>query len=174
MKRQTQEILYYTLPIAFWLLAGVVSALPVFLSSSLEERSAEILLPYVLPALVTLISLMIVSHIRRHSSSVEQCFQIAVLLGIASYWLPTVVFVILPIWGYLISRNIFSFRSVLSTLMGLAFVAVWMAVFYYIGIIETPSLEGRDGVGFFAWVPTGAFSIAYIASKIARQNLRVR
>jgi hypothetical protein len=97
-----------------------------------------------------------------------------VLLGIASYWLPTVVFVILPIWGYLISRNIFSFRSVISTLMGLAFVAVWMAVFYYIGIIETPSLEGRDGVGFFAWIPTGAFSIAYIASKIARQNLRVR
>jgi MFS family permease len=167
LKRQTQTILYHTLPIAFWLLAVVGSALPfLFLSFPL--------VPYLCPALLALVSVMIIRHIKRHSSSVEQCFQVAVLLGITSYWLPTVVLLILPVWIYLVTRNIFSLRSFLSTLLGLALVAVWMAVFSYLGIIETPSLLGRAGVGYWPWLPTGAVLIAYIASTIVRQNLRVR
>ncbi len=171
MKRQTQEILYYTLPIAFWLLAGVVSVLPVFFSPFLEERTGEILLPYFLPALLTLTCLMIISRIRRHASSVEECFWVGLLLGVAACWMPTVLLVVLPVWGYLIHRNIFSFRSLLSTLIGIALVAVWWAVVMQ---FIMHNIQFSITKNLWAWVPTGSFSIAYMASKTARQNLRVR
>jgi hypothetical protein len=171
LTRHTQTILYYTLPIAFWLLAGLGSALPLLLGSSLVEKGH---LPYFAPAVLTLVCLMIVSHIRRHSSSVEECFQVAVLLGIAAYWLPTVLLVIVPVWGYLINRNLFSFRSVLSSVIGFALVAVWMAVLVYTGILKTPPFMEGLGADWVSWIPAGAFAFAYIASKIARQNLRVR
>ena len=67
-----------------------------------------------LSAALTLIGIFILSRIQRHTRSVEQCFQVAVLLGIAAYWLPSIVFLILPIWGYLYYKNLFEFRSVNS------------------------------------------------------------
>ena len=98
----------------------------------------------------------------------------AVLLGIASYWLPTVVLLVFPAWIYLAFRNLMEWRAVWATLIGLALVAVWVAVFVFLGIIEMPSLEGRAGVGFLSWIPVGAFLIAYIASAVVRHNLCVR
>ena len=50
----------------------------------------------------------------------------------------------------------------------------WVAVFVYLGLIEMPSLDGITGVGYWAWLPSGAFLIAFIASSIARYNLRER
>ena len=100
MKRQTQEILYHLLPVVFWLLAiggSMVPLLPVFDMSFCAMN-------YVV-ALIALICVGIIGRIRRHTSSVEECFQVALLLGIAAYWLPSVVFLIVPIWGYLIYQN---------------------------------------------------------------------
>ena len=174
MTRQTQTILYHLLPIAFWLLAAGGALLPLFLTPSLEGRDGERLLLYFLPSLFVLIAVLLLTHIKRHASAVEPAFLVAVLLGVASCWLPTVVFLILPAWIYLAYRHLIEWRVIWATLIGLALVAIWVAVFVYFGLIETPSLEGRAGVGFLSWIPVGAFLLAYIASAIVRHNLRVR
>lgn len=166
--------MYHLLPVAFWLLAAVGAILPYFLNPSLSEEDGGRLVPYFVPSLLTLISVMVIGHISRHASAVEPSFLVALFLGIASYWLPTVVFLLVPVWFYLSYRHLFNMRVFTASLVGLALATVWMAVFVYLEIIEIPSFEGRDGVGFLSWIPTGAFLFAYIASTIARQNLRVR
>jgi hypothetical protein len=171
--RATQNMLYHLLPAVFWLLAiggALVPLLPVsHLPFSISRYCSGFLI-----ALVVLICIRIVSRIQRHTDSIEECFQVALLLGIASYWLPSVLFLILPVWGYLIYRNLFSFRSFLATLIGLSVVAVWAFILIAIGWIANP------WAGFFAaknalgWIPLGAVLLAWLASTIARQILRVR
>ncbi|MBR6066085.1 MAG: hypothetical protein IKP57_06665 [Paludibacteraceae bacterium] len=118
-----------------------------------------------------MIAVMIVRHIPRHGDAIEPCFRIALLLGIAAYWLPSVVFLVLPIWVYLIYRNLFNLRAFTATLIGLATVAIWMMVCHYLSIFTFPfSLKEN----LWNWLPTGSLLFAYIASTISRQNLRVR
>ena len=96
MKRHTQELLYHLLPVIFWLLAVSGSVLPlVWLSLPTSYLWGFLVIAIVLTCIT------ILGRIKRHESSVEQCFQVAILLGVASYWLPTVLFLMLPIWGYL-------------------------------------------------------------------------
>lgn len=168
MTRRTQTILYHTLPIAFWLLAAVVCVATYLLSPSLVGREGVGLF---LPALLALICLIIIRRIPRHTSSVEECFQVALLLGIASCWMPTVLFLILPVWGYLIYQNLYSLRSFTATLIGFATVAVWVAVITYLSPFTIHLSLTKN---LWAWIPTGAVLIAFIASTIARQTLRVR
>ena len=108
MKRQTQNMLYHLLPVVFWLSAIVGSIL------TYRHLSGYIVM------LIALLAVHIIHRIPRRAESVEQSFQIALLLGIASYWLPTVIFLIPPIWLYLIYQNIFSLRSFLATLIMIA------------------------------------------------------
>ena len=159
MKRQTQNMLYHLLPVVFWLSAIVGSIL------TYRHLSGYVVM------LIALLAVHIIHRIPRRAESVEQSFQIALLLGIASYWLPTVIFLIVPIWLYLIYQNIFSLRSFLATLIGLALVAVWAAVFSKLSTFHFPLSIAHN---LWAWIPVGAFLFAYIASTIARQNLRVR
>lgn len=177
MKRRTQTLLYHLLPVAFWLLAIGVSVLPLGLLPHRVDMDADgsysVLWGYLVPP-VCLLSALIIRRIPRHASSIEQCFQVAILLGIASYWLPSVLFLIIPVWIYLISRNIFSVRSFLSTLLGLALVAVWAAVFIFVGWIANPWADFFAIKSLWVWIPTGALLFAYIASTIVRQSLRVR
>lgn len=126
------------------------------------------------PAVLSLLSVLIVSRIHRHASSAEECFLVALLLGIASYWLPTVLFLILPVWAYLIYRNLYSLRSFTATLLGLATVAIWAAVLVVFGAIGNPWADFFATKNLWAWIPTGAVLIAFIASTIARQTLRER
>lgn len=114
---------------------------------------------------------MMIRRIPRHTESVEQCFVAALLLGIAAYWLPTVVFLLLPIWGYLIYQNIFSFRSFLASLLGLAVVAIWAAVLNQWGIL---SFTFNLAHNLCVWFPTAAVLLAWLFTVIARQILRVR
>ncbi|MBR4263506.1 MAG: hypothetical protein IKQ48_02905 [Paludibacteraceae bacterium] len=172
MTRQTQNILYQTLPIVFWLLAGLVSVLGWVLSPL--AWSLTNLLAYTLPPLMALVIMWVLTSIRRHGDSKEECFWTGLLIAIASYWLPSVVFLLPVAWGYLIYRNIFSFRSFLATWIGFAVVAVWVAVFDYAGILKMPSFLGRAGVDFLPWVSTGSVIVAFVASTIARQILRAR
>ena len=148
--------------------------LPVLLAPSLEGMDGERGLAYFLPSVLVLLATLRLDAVKRHHSAVEPAFQMAVLLGIASYWLPTVVLLVFPAWIYLAFRNLTEWRAVWATLIGLALVAVWVAVFVFLGIIEMPSLEGRAGVGFLSWIPVGALLIAYIASAVVRHNLCVR
>ena len=78
-------MLYHLLPVVFWLLAISGSVLPLLLAapdspfSSLTYRLGFVV------ALPALLVIAIMARIQRHSSSVEQCMHMGVLLGIASY-----------------------------------------------------------------------------------------
>ena len=175
MRRQTQNMLYHLLPVIFWLLAVVGTLVPVILNYTpyTIHLTPNYYWGYLVTALV-LICIVFIGKIQRHSSSVEQCFQVALLLGIASYWLPTVIFLILPIWGYLIYHNLYSFRSFLATLIGFATVAIWAALFIVLGWIANPWADFFAKENAWGWIPTGAILLAWFASTIARQILRVR
>ena len=169
MKRSTQTILFHLLPVVFWLLAAGGTLLPMVWM----ELPDNYLWGYLVAA-IALIGIFILSRIQRHSSSVEQCFQVAVLLGVASYWLPTVVFLIIPMWGYLYYKLLLNLRSVMATLVGLAFVAVWAAILVWLGYIDNPWSAFFAPKNAWGWIPAGALLFAWLASTIARQTLRVR
>lgn len=175
LKRQTQTLLYHLLPVVFWLLAIGGCVLTYFLLPSLlgEDGSRPFLYGFLVAAIV-LIVIGFIGRIKRHSSSVEECFLMALLLGIASYWLPTVVFLTIPMWAYLIYQNLFNGRSFLATLIGYALVAVWAAVFIFVGWIANPWAHFFASENALGWIPLGAILVAWLASTIARQILRVR
>jgi hypothetical protein len=166
LKRSLQNTLYHLLPVVFWLLAAGVCVLP-FLSFFPFHLS----LFDFLPALLAWVAAIILHRIRRHDSSVEQCFLTALLLGVAAYWLPSVVFLVIPAWGYLIYRHIFSFRSFLASLIGFAVVAVWLFLLAELAIID---FHFSLAYNLYAWLPTAAVLVAWIASSIVRNSLRVR
>ena len=164
MKRRTQTLLYHLLPVVYWLLA--ISGIAIW-----EVFNVEFSLLNYLPALLALLSGMIIRRIRRHESSVEQCLGVGILIGIAACWMPSVIFLILPVWGYLIYKNLFGMRPFCATLIGLAVVAIWAAVLSFFQILTFDFLLSSN---LFAWVQTGAIVTAWLASTITRQILRVR
>ena len=176
MKRATQNMLYHLLPVVFWLLAVVGTLVPVVLShlSPLASHLSPLYYYGYLVAVIVLIVILIIGRIKRHSSSIEQCFQMAILLGVASYWLPTVLFLTVAFWVYLIYKNLFSFRSLVATLIGFVLVAIWAVIFVYVGWIANPWADFFAIENAWGWIPTGAILLAWLASTIARQNLRVR
>lgn len=175
MKRHTQVILYHLLPALFWALAIGGSLTTYFILPSLQggDGGRLFLFGYLVTALVLFV-ILIIGRIKRHSSSIEQCFQMAILLGVASYWLPTVLFLTVAFWTYLIYKNLFSFRSLVATLIGFVLVAIWAAIFVYVGWIANPWADFFAIENAWGWIPTGAILLAWLASTIARQNLRVR
>lgn len=172
-KSSNRKLLYHLLPVVFWLLAiggTIVPFLPIFpFSFSISHYCSGFFV-----ALPVLICIWIISRIQRHTDSIEECFLVALLLGITSYWLPTVLFLIIPIWGYLIYQNLFSFRSFLSTLTGLSVVAVWASILIYVGWLSNPWSDFFAIENALGWIPLGAILLAWLASTIARQTLRVR
>jgi len=159
MKRQTQEILYHLLPVVFWLLATGGSVL------FYREWQGYVV------ALLALICAWLIRRIKRHASSEEECFVVAILLGIAAYWLPSVLFLILPVWAYLIYQNLFSLRSFLASLIGFAVVAIWIAV---LSVFQLSTFNFQLAHNVRAWIPTGAVLLAWLGTTIVRQTLRVR
>ena len=166
MRRQTQTLLYHLLPIVFWLLA--------IGGSVLFYRTWE---GYVV-AILALICMYLITHIKRHASSVEECFEVGVLLSIAAYWLPSVLFLILPVWVYLIYKNLFSFRSFLASLIGCALVAIWVVVgnlFHLSPFTFQPSTFNFSlSENLFAWIPAGSFLLAWLGTTIVQQTLHER
>ena len=158
-------MLYHLLPVVFWLLAAGGIVLWVLLSPPASYVAAF------LPAVLALISVLIIHHIPRHGDAVEPSLQMALILGVAAYWLPTVVFLLLPLWGYMVYRNLFNLRVFFASLIGLAVVAIWMAVISHLSTFHFPLQIGHN---LSAWIPTGAVLSAWLASTIARQTLRVR
>lgn len=164
MTRSTQKILYHLLPVTAWLLAigGIVLW---------EIYNVQFTIYNYIPALLAWIAVLIIHIIPRHGDSVEPCFKVALLLGIAAYWLPSVIILILPIWGVLIYRNLFSLRALLATLLGLTVVAIWLAVLNFFPL-STFNFQLAHNVR--AWIPTGAILLAWLISTIVRQTLRER
>ena len=165
MTRQTQNMLYHLLPVAFWLLAIGAIVLWQFIFNS------QFSIFNYLPALLALIATMRIRHVPRHTDATEPCFQVGLLLGLASYWLPSIVFLILPVWGWLIYQNLFSLRVLLASLIGWATVAIWIAVLSQFSIVNCAFSIAN---ALPAWFPVAAVQIAYLTSTIVRHNLRVR
>ena len=165
--------LYHLLPAVFWLLAIGGSLVPALLPFTFRLSPFNYYSGYWVAAIM-LIIIVFIGNIKRHASSVEECFVMALLLGIASYWIPTVVFLTIPVWAYLIYRNLFSGRSLLATFLGYAVVAIWAAVFIFFGWIANPWAHFFALENALGWIPLGAILIACLASTIVRQNLRER
>lgn len=164
MNRRTQNILYHLLPVTAWLLA--IGGIVVW-----EIYNVQFTIYNYIPALLAWIAVLIIHIIPRHGDSVEPCFVVALLLGIAAYWLPSVVFLMIPAWGYLIYRNLFGMRPFLASIIGLATVAIWVAVGNKFSIFN---LQFSIANNLFAWIPTGAILLAWLISTIVRQTLRER
>ena len=167
MTRHTQIVLYHLLPVIFWVLAIGGSLIP------FAFHIPRYAFGYI-PLALVLGCVLILGTVQRHTNSVSACFHAALLIGIASYWLPTILFLILPAWVYLIRINVFSPQSIMATLIGLGTIAIWAAVFILLGWIANPWAEFFAPKNAWGWIPTGAILLAWLASTIVRQNLRVR
>ena len=162
--------LYYLLPVVFWLLAIGGSVLPLLPIFNLPFPISNYWCGFLVAA-IALLCIFIIGRIKRHTNSIEECFQVAILLGIAAYWLPSVIFLIIPIWGYLIYQNLFSFRAFMASVVGFATVAIWYAVFHFLSLFTFHlSLD----YNLYAWIPTGAILLAGLASAIVRNKLQIR
>ena len=159
MTRRTQVTLYYLLPAIFWLLA--VGGCALFYHDWPG---------YIVTALV-LFCILILGRIKPYTTVVEQSFQIALLLGVASYWMPSALFLIVPAVGFLLFRRLFNLRTFLALLIGFAAVAIWLVLLSRLSILDYSFSLTKNALG---WIPIGAFVAAWLASTIVRQNLRVR
>jgi hypothetical protein len=183
-KAVNRKLLYHLLPAVFWLLAiggSLLPLLPITNDQSPVTNDQSPITNYLLGyavSLVALLCILIVSRIKRHTNSVEECFVVALLLGVAAYWLPTVILLLLPIWGYLIYRNLFSFKSFMASLIGLATVGIWLFVLYqspitnYLSPITTHQSPITNNLS--AWIPLGAVLLAWLASAVTRHILQER
>ena len=163
------------LPVVFWLLAAGGALVPGILHFTLSSFPVPSAYYWgFLVATLVMIVILFIGRIQRHTSSVEECLWVGLIIGVASYWLPTVVFLILPIWVYLIYQNLFSFRSFLATLIGLAVVAIYFFVGLRLGWLTYSWTAFFSLDSLWGWIPTGAALIAWLTSTIARQTLRVR
>lgn len=167
MKRHTQSILYHLLPVVIWLLAIGGAVVPLLPFCALELSPIS----YLIPVAVVMCALFMLTSLKRHASSVETCFIVAVLLGVASYWLPTILFLAIPACIYLQLRNLLTLRSVTAFLLGYALVAIWMTVIVYLSSISYHLSFIENAYG---WIPIGAVLFAWTAATIVRRNLRVR
>ena len=125
---------------------------------------------YIVTSLV-LFCILILGRIKPYTTVVEQSFQIALLLGVASYWMPSALFLIVPAVGFLLFRRLFNLRTFLALLIGFAAVAIWLVLLSRLSILEYSFSLTKNALG---WIPIGAFMAAWLASTIVRQNLRVR
>ena len=159
------------LPAIFWLLAlGGSIAIPLIFRLHLPAN-------YwwgFIPAACVLLCIVIAKHIDRHESYVRQMFQITAILGIVSYWLPTILFAILPFYIYAIWKGTMNFRAFLAILIALAMDALYAAIFIYLGWISNTWLHFFEPDYAWGWIPVGTVSVAWFASTIARQILRER
>jgi len=122
-------------------------------------------------SLLVLASFYIITHIPRHTSAEEPSFRASLLVAIAAYWIPSAIFLIPVIWIYLIYKMLLSFRAIIASLIGVAVVAIWVAVLNQLSIIN---YQLSIAYNLYAWLPVGAFLLAAIGSTIVRQNLRER
>ena len=171
MTYQTRVLLRRGLPVLFWLLAiGSCIAIPLGIGSDVPGNywwgfAAGVCI---------LLSCHALGKVDRHNPSAEEIFATSVLLSIASYWLPTVLFLLIPAWGFLIYVNAFSHKSLLATLLGCGTVAIYAVILVYFGLIENAWASFFSAAHAWGWIPAGAMWLAWLGSTIARQILRER
>lgn len=177
MNRRDSQILSRVLPIVFWTLAVVGSVGIPFLLRSLDMQPPAFNASYwwgFAVASVVLIIFVILQRLDRFAIAIHESFLVALLLGIASYWLPTVLFFVLPVMIFLISHNHFNSRCFTAMLLGFLTVAIWAALFIVLGWLNNPWASFFAPERLWGWIPTGSILLAWLASLIAQKTLRVR
>ena len=165
------------LPVVFWLLALGGSIGVPFLLETFNLQLPTFNSNYwwgFLSAGIVILAIIVAGHFDRHEPNVSRLFQIAGLLGIASYWLPTVLFLIVPFIIYAIWKSAMSFKAFLAILIAWATEAVYAVIFIYLGWIHNPWAHFFEPDFQWGWIPVAALSIALLASTIARLLLRER
>ena len=177
MNRHKATILSRVLPIVLWTLAVAGSVGIPFLLNSLDLQFAGFNANYwwgfASTALVLFI-IVILQRLDRHEIAIIDAYSSSLLLGIASYWVPTALYLIIPIMIFLIYRNHFNFRSLMAILIGFATVAIWAAVAIYMGWISNTWAYFFAPELAWGWIPIGSILLAWLSSTIVRQSLRVR
>ena len=170
MTYQVRTILRRTLPITYWLLAvGGCIAVPLFLWSS----PANYWWGFLVAVLVMLV-IWDLSHLDRHESSAQENFTMALLLGVASYWMPTVVFLNVPCWIFAMTRFAFRFRSFLGTFLGFMTVAIYAAIAIYLGWIDNVWADFFNHDYLWGWIPVAAIFTAWLATYYTIKALKDR
>ncbi|MDY6379306.1 MAG: hypothetical protein SPK90_00720 [Bacteroidales bacterium] len=177
MNRHKATILSRVLPIVFWTLAVAGSVGIPFLLSALEVQSPDFNENYwwgfAVSALVMAV-IGILQKLDRHEIAIQEAFSSSLLLGIASFWLPTVLFLTIPIIFFLVYRNHFSFRSFTAMIIGFSTVAIWATVAILLGWIPNNWAIFFSPTIAWGWIPLGSILLAWLGSTIVRQSLRVR
>ena len=125
-------------------------------------------------ALDALVVFFIIGRIPKHSSSEKECFLTGLLLGIAACRMPLIVLLTIPVWGWLIYRNLFSLRAFLATLIGYATVAVWLFAVYLSPLSEEYPLRLSLLANLPFLIPVLSILLAWLLSAITRHLLRER
>ncbi len=116
-----------------------------------------------------LVVLLIYQTIDKHlfQSAAEQMFLVTLVLGIASYWLPTIVFAIIAVVLMLLYRNTFDFKSIFAILIGIVVVAIYASIACVLGWIEPVWIDGFfDASLSLRWIPVLALTITLVIDVI--------
>ncbi len=165
MTYRTRQILRTTLPIAIWLLAAVgiycfyrfspnprwEGALGLFLITPLYQRA-----------------------VARHATCAKESFIAALVIGIASYWIPTVI-LLTPLIGWRIaSYYTVQFKDVLAFLLGCATVAIYAVLFITLGWCRNRWACFFCPYLLWGWIPLLLVYFATKSAKIAHNWFKIR
>lgn len=118
--------------------------------------------------LICLLAVLVFQQIDRHKieTTAEHAFLMAILIGIASYWLPSLLLVWVPIILLLMYRQCFDGQSLIAILLGSAVVALYAALMVWAGWIAPTWLSFFDGATALRWLSIGAVLLATIINWI--------
>lgn len=115
-----------------------------------------------------MLAVYVFQHIDRHQvqSAAEHTFLIAVLVAIASYWLPSVLFLLIGVILLLSLRQSFDGQSFLAILMGLALVSIYAALLSWLGWITPTWIDFFATNTLYYWMPIAALCLGTIINFI--------
>ncbi len=155
----------------YWAVGIGGSIVPVFASDN--GVPANYLWGYMVAALLQ-VPEMLVSRIHLHRASEEACFWLGLMSGIASYWMPTVLFMILPFWIYIISRNFFTLRCIVSTMVGVGIVALYASLAIWQGWLTNVWVDFFALDRLWGWIPVCVIGLSWGATLLTRHILYIR
>lgn len=146
-------------------MVDIFAAFPFLLSLSAMQQWHEDWAVQVIILLLNMV-LLVFQNIDRHQfrSAAEHTFLMTLLLSIASYWLPTVLLLLLPILFILILRNTFDSQALFAILIALVVVLIYAGLAYWLGWIEPVWLHGLEWGYLSRWLPVLAVGSSAIVT----------
>lgn len=107
-------------------------------------------------------------HIDRHQIGfyAEYAFLMSILIGLASYWLPSVLLLILPLMVILAMRQTFDGQSFIAILMGLGLVALYAGLMVWLGWLQPSWFDFWNHDVSLRWLTIAAMCASLILNRI--------